>query len=100
MALNADVAQMLTGASQMEAIGQDVLASLGRYVTMNQNLTGSGFIGNAALASMSTTEDVANTGRQVSARFQNVVDTIKRSAHQYAETDAQNRAALGGVVGA
>lgn len=97
MALNADTAQMLAGAGQMHNIQQEVMAALGRYVTMNQNLTGTGFSGNAALASMSTTEDVNRTGQQVNTRFQNVIDMMKRSAHQYAETDAQNRAALGSI---
>ena len=97
MALNADVAQMLSGASQMENIQQEVLAALGRYSTMNQNLTGTGFIGDAAMASMASTEDISNTGRQVSQRFQNCIDMMKRSAQQYQEVNAQNRAALGSI---
>jgi uncharacterized protein YukE len=97
MALNADVSVMMSGAGQMENIQQQVLEALGRYTTMNQNLTGTGFIGDAALASMASVEDIANTGRQVSQRFQNVIDMIKRSGQQYAEVNAQNRAALGAI---
>lgn len=98
MALNADVAQMLSGASQLSNIQQEVMSALGRYVTMNQNLTGTGFSGDAALASMSTTEDINRTGQQVNQRFQAVIDMMKRSAHQYGETNAQNRASFGNVV--
>ncbi|BDN85416.1 MULTISPECIES: hypothetical protein [Mycobacterium ulcerans group] len=97
MALNADVAQMLSGAGQLDNIKQEVLAALGRYVTMNQNLTGTGFAGTAALASMATTEDINRTGQQVNQRFGNVIDMMRRSAQQYQETNAQNRAALGSV---
>ncbi|KEP38787.1 hypothetical protein LAUMK4_05752 [Mycobacterium persicum] len=97
MALNADVAQMLNGAQTLATIQSDVLSALGRYVTMNQNLTGTGFSGDAALASMATTEDINRTGQQVNDRFQNVINMMKRSAHQYAETNAQNRAALGSI---
>lgn len=97
MAFNTDSTQMMTGAAQMENIVNEVLAALGRYVTMNQNLTGAGFIGDAAMASMATTEDINNTGRQVSQRFQNVIDMMKRSAQQYAEMNNQNRAALGNI---
>lgn len=97
MALNADVAQLLSGASRMEQIQQDVLGSLGRYVTMNQNLTGTGFIGDAAMASMVSTEDISNTGRQVATRFENCIAMIKRSAQQYQEVNAQNKAALGSI---
>ncbi|ULP45410.1 hypothetical protein [Mycobacterium lentiflavum] len=96
--MNADVAQMLTGASQMTNIQQEVLTALGRYVTMNQNLTGTGFSGDAALASMATTEDINRTGQQVSQRFQSVIDMMKSSAHQYQQVNEQNRAALGSVV--
>ena len=45
MALNTDTARLMSGAAQMETIGNDVLGALGRYVAMNQNLTGAGFIG-------------------------------------------------------
>jgi hypothetical protein len=97
MALNADVAQMASGASQMENIQQEVLAALGRYQTLNQNLTGTGFVGDAALASMASVEDINNTGRQVGQRFQNCIDMMKRSAQHYHEVNAQNRAALGSI---
>lgn len=97
MALNTDTARLMSGAAQMETIGNDALGALGRYVAMNQNLTGSGFIGNAALASLATTEDVATTGRQVSARFQAVCDMIKRSAQEYEHMNEQNRAALSNI---
>nr|VTP02299.1 Proteins of 100 residues with WXG [Mycobacterium riyadhense] len=95
--LNTDHAQMMSAAAQMDNIASEVLAALGRYGTMNQNLTGSGFIGDAAMASMASTEDIQNTGHQVSARFQSVIDMIKRSAHQYQEVNNQNRAALSNI---
>lgn len=96
-ALNADWTQLLSAASQMRTIAGDVLSALGRYSMMNQNLTGTGFIGDAAMASMATTEDIHNTGRQVSQRFESVIETMEASAHQYQEMNNQNRAALGNI---
>ncbi|MCW2687528.1 MAG: hypothetical protein JWR37_2418, partial [Mycobacterium sp.] len=100
MALNTDVNQMNTGAGQLENILQDVLSSLARYETMNQNLTGTGFIGDAAMMSMRTTGDVAQTGKQVSSRFEYCISTMRRSAAQYAQMNDANRAALGNVTSA
>jgi len=97
MALNTDIAQMNSGAGQLENILQDVLSSLGRYETMNQNLTGTGFIGDAAMMSLKTTGDVAQTGRQVSTRFDYCISTMRRSAAQYAHMNDANRAALGNI---
>ncbi|MBY0442805.1 MAG: hypothetical protein K2Q25_11845 [Mycobacteriaceae bacterium] len=97
MALNTDTARLMSGAAQMETIGNDVLGALGRYVAMNQNLTGTGFAGNAALASLATSEDVATTGRQVGARFQAVIDMIKRSAQEYEHMNEQNRSTLSNI---
>lgn len=96
--LNADVAQLGAAATALDSVCGEVLTSLGRYVTMNQNLTGTSFSGTAALASMATTEDINNTGRQVSERFQSVINMIKRSGQEYQAMEDANRAALGGVT--
>lgn len=94
MALNADVAVMQGAAQQLGDIRDEVVTALGRYVTMNQNLTGAGFAGNAALASLASTEDIARTGQQVTVRFGNVISEIQKSAQRYDQEDAANRAAL------
>ena len=96
-ALSTDAAQMLTAANQMQTIADNVLAGLQKYVTMNQDLMGVGFGGDAAMASMGTTENINNTGRQVQLRFQNVIDTIKKSAHSYTAMNDANRAALSNI---
>ncbi|MGV7254560.1 hypothetical protein PJI20_10235 [Mycobacterium kansasii] len=97
MAFQTDSSRMLTAAGQLDTILQDVLGSLGRYVTMNQNLTGPGLDGTAALASLATTEDIATTGKQVSARFQSVIDMMRRGASEYQNMNEQNRAALSNI---
>lgn len=99
MALNADTSQMLTAAGQLSNIKDEVLAALGRYQTMNQNLHGAGFDGDASLASLNSTEQIRHTGQQVSTRFENCINMMKTGAHQYAESNAQNRANLGAVSG-
>ncbi|EPZ18783.1 hypothetical protein [Mycobacteroides abscessus] len=98
MALNTETARMNSAAAQLEGIKQEVLAGLGQYVSRNQNLTGGGFAGTAATTSLTTTEDVANTGRQVSERFQMVIDQMRKGAHHYDQVNDQNRAALANVA--
>jgi len=97
MALNTDTERMLEAASRLEGIRDEVLSSLGRYMATNQDLTASGFQGMAALASMRTTEDISTTGKQVSARFQQCIDQIRGSAHQYSQMNEQNAAQLGNI---
>src|SRR5271166_5703411 len=97
MALNADVAQMLSAAGQLKNIQSEVLSSLARYQTMNQNLHGAGFDGDASLASLNSVEQIRHTGQQVSTRFENTIHMMERAAQQYAHTNDQNRAALGNV---
>lgn len=97
MALNTDVTAMLNGAARMEQIAQDVLGGFGRYMSMNQDLTATGFQGDAAIASLTTTEDISNTGRQVSARFQACIDMMKQSAAEYQRMNDENRTALSQV---
>jgi uncharacterized protein YukE len=98
MALSTDTKRMLEAASQLESIRNEVMSSLGRYMTMNQDLTSGPFTGSAALASMRTTGDISTTGKQVSARFQACIDQIRASAHQYAQMNEQNAANLGGIA--
>lgn len=97
MALNADTAQMLSAAGQLKNIQTEVLTALGRYQTMNQNLHGAGFDGDASLASLNSTEQIRHTGQQVSTKFENVIHMMERGAQQYQETNAQNRANLGSI---
>lgn len=99
-ALNTDTGVMLEGARQLGNIHLDLMASLQRYQTMNQNLTSSGFQGDAAIQSMATTEDIRRTGTQVTTRFETVINTIKTSAAQYDSTNQQNRNTIGQVTGA
>lgn len=99
-ALTTDSAQMLTGANQMQHIADNVLQGLSKYLTMNQDLGGVAFGGDAYLASMNTTENIQNTGKQVQMRFQNVIDTIKTSAHQYSAMNQDNRANLSNIQSA
>lgn len=98
MALSTDTERMLEAAARLESIRDEVVSSLGRYMQMNQDLTSGPFSGAAALASMRTTEDIAVTGKQVSARFQACIDQIRASAHQYAQMNEQNAAQLGNIA--
>jgi uncharacterized protein YukE len=98
MALLTDTERMLEAASRLDSVRNEVMSALGRYMTMNQDLTGGPFSGSAALASMRTTEDISTTGKQVSARFQACIDQIRASAHQYAQMNEQNAANLGGIA--
>jgi uncharacterized protein YukE len=99
-ALNTDTGVMLEGARQLANIHMDLMSSLQRYQTMNQNLTSSGFQGDAAIQSMTTTEDIRRTGTQVTTRFETVINTIKSSAAQYDSTNQHNRNIIGQVAGA
>lgn len=84
-------------AATLDRVRNDVLAGLANYESMNQNLNGTGFIGTASMASLHTTADVATTGRQVSQRFQSVIDQINAGAAQYEAANDANRAALSNV---
>ena len=64
MALNADVAQMLSAAGQLKNIQTEVLTALGRYQTMNVNLHGTGFDGDASLASLNSVEQIRAYGHR------------------------------------
>lgn len=95
--LNTDASRMLQVASTLDRVKQDVLAGLGTYVNKNQDLNGTGFSGSASIQSVSTSVEVSNTGKQVSARFDMVIDQIRKGSAQYGHTNDQNRAALAQV---
>lgn len=97
MALNVDTAQMLSAAAQLKNIQTEVLSALGRYQTMNQNLHGAGFDGDASLASLGSVEQIRHTGQQVSTRFENCIHMMERAAQQYAHANDQNRANLSSI---
>ncbi len=97
MALNTEADRMYAAANQLDQIKQDVVSALGRYLTMNQNLTGPGMNGQAAFASLATTEDIHQTGNQVGARFDHVIQMIRKGAHDYQTMDEQNRARLANI---
>jgi hypothetical protein len=96
--LNTDSAKLRAAASQLDGIKNETLQSLGRYLTMNQDLTGGAFGGNAALASLRTTEDVGNTGRNVSARFDSVISAMQQGAAEYDRIEAENQANIASVA--
>ena len=96
--LNTDSAKLRTAASELDRIKNDTLQGLGRYMTMNSDLTGGGFGGNAALASLRTTEDVATTGRNVSARFDSVITAMNSGAAEYDRVEAENQANIASVA--
>jgi hypothetical protein len=97
MQVNLDPGRVLQAASALERIGQDTLAGLSRYVTMNQNLNGTGFSGIASLASVNTSVDVSHTGQQVSQRFQATVDQMRKAVMHYNQTNHDNASALTSV---
>ncbi|HME48073.1 hypothetical protein [Mycobacterium sp.] len=97
MALNTEAEAMYAAANQLDQIKQDVVNALGQYLTMNQNLTGPGLNGTAATASLATSEDITNTGRQVGARFDHVIQMMRKGAHDYQSMDEQNRARLANI---
>lgn len=97
MTLNVDPGRVLQAASALEGIGNDVVASLSKYVTMNQSLNGTGFSGIAALMSVNTSTDVAHTGTQVHNRFQATIDQMRKGVAQYTQVNQDNASALGSV---
>jgi hypothetical protein len=97
---NTDTDRMLEAANALDNIRNEVLAELQRYVGTNQDLTGSAFLGLAAGASMRTTEDIATTGKTVSERFNACITAMRSSAHQYAQMNQDNAAALGNIQSA
>jgi hypothetical protein len=99
VALNTAASRMRHVAATLDRVRNDVLAGLGNYEVMNQNLNGTGFIGTASLASLNTTAEVANTGRQVSQRFEAVINQINAGAAKYESANEHNRAALSNVGG-
>lgn len=96
--LNTDSAKLRAAATQLDGIKNDTLQGLGRYLTMNQDLTGGGFGGNAAMASLRTTEDVGSTGRNVAARFDSVISAMQQGAAEYDRIEAENQANIASVA--
>jgi hypothetical protein len=96
--LNTDSAKLRAAANQLDQIKNDTLQGLSRYLTMNQDLTGGAFGGNAAVASLRTTEDVATTGRNVSARFDSVISAMQQGAAEYDRIEAENQAHVASVA--
>lgn len=94
---NTDSTKLRTAASQLDEIKAQTLNALGRYVTMNQDLGGSAFVGIASVASLKTTEEVATTGRNVSSRFEQVIQAMQFGANEYDRIEAENQANLSGV---
>lgn len=97
MTLNVDPGRVLQAAAALESIGNDVVANLNRYVTMNQNLNGSGFSGIASLASVNTATDVSHTGTTVHTRFQATIDQMRKGVAQYNQINQDNASSLTSV---
>ncbi|KUH91824.1 hypothetical protein AU187_04150 [Mycobacterium sp. IS-1556] len=93
-----DSTKLRNAASSLDEIKNQTLNALGRYVTMNQDLGGSAFVGVASVASMKTTEEVATTGRNVSARFDQVIQAMQIGANEYDRVEAENQANLSSVA--
>lgn len=93
-----DSTKLRNSASQLDEIKNQTLNALGRYMTMNQDLGGSAFVGIASVASMKTTEEVATTGRNVSARFDQVIQAMHTGANEYDRVEAENQAKLSSVA--
>lgn len=93
-----DSTKLRNAASSLDEIRHQTLNALGRYVTMNQDLGGSGFIGVASVASMKTSEEVATTGRNVSSRFDQVIQSMIIGAKEYDRIEAENQAKLSSVA--
>lgn len=93
-----DSTKLRNAASQLDEIKSQTLNALGRYVTMNQDLGAAGFVGIASLASMKTTEEVATTGRNVSSRFDQVIQNMQIGANEYDRVEAENQAHLASVA--
>lgn len=95
---NTDSTKLRGTAAALEEIKNQTLNSLGRYVTMNQDLGSGAFSGIASLASMRTTEEVASTGRNVSARFDQVIQAMQIGANEYDRIESENQAKLSSVA--
>ncbi len=93
-----DSTKLRNSAASLDEIKNQTLNALGRYVTMNQDLGGSAFVGVASVASMKTTEEVATTGRNVSARFDQVIQAMQIGANEYDRVEAENQAKLASVA--
>jgi hypothetical protein len=93
-----DSTKLRNSASSLDEIKNQTLNALGRYMTMNQDLGGSAFVGIASVASMKTTEEVATTGRNVSARFDQVIQAMQIGANEYDRVEAENQAKLSSVA--
>lgn len=92
-----DSTKLRNAASSLDEIKNQTLAGLGRYITMNQDLGSSGFVGIASVASMKTSEEVATTGRNVSSRFDQVIQAMHIGASEYDRIEAENQAKLSSV---
>lgn len=97
MAFQTDSAKLRAVAAQLDDIKTETLNALGRYMTMNQDLGGSAFVGLASVASLKTTEDVATTGRNVSARFDQVIQALRTGADEYDRVEHENQSSLSGI---
>ncbi|AFM20208.1 hypothetical protein Mycch_5543 (plasmid) [Mycolicibacterium chubuense NBB4] len=97
MAFQTDSAKLRAVATQLDDIKNETLNALGRYMSMNQDLNGSAFIGLASVASLKTTEDVATTGRNVSARFDQVIQALRTGADEYDRVEHENQSSLSSV---
>lgn len=93
-----DSTRLRNAASSLDEIKNQTLNALGRYITMNQDLGASGFVGIASVASMRTTEEVATTGRNVSSRFDQVIQNMQIGANEYDRIEAENQAKLSSVA--
>jgi uncharacterized protein YukE len=97
MAFQTDSAKLRAVATQLDDIKSETLNALGRYMSMNQDLGGSAFVGLASVASLKTTEDVATTGRNVSARFDQVIQALRTGADEYDRVEDENRNTLSSI---
>ncbi|WP_146212922.1 hypothetical protein [Mycolicibacterium mucogenicum] len=98
MTVNIDPGRVLQAAAALDRIGQDTMTGLSRYVTMNQNLNGTGFNGIASLASVNTSVDVSHTGQQVHQRFTATTDQMRKAVAHYKQTNHDNASALTSVA--
>jgi hypothetical protein len=94
----ADSTKLRNAASQLDEIKNQTLNALGRYMTMNQDLGSSGFVGIASVASMKTTEEVATSGRNVSARFDQVINALNSTAAEQDRIEGENQQQLASIA--
>jgi len=97
MAFQTDSTKMRAAAARLDEIKNETLNALGRYGSMNQDLAGSAFQGLASVASLKTTEDVATTGRNVSARFEQVIQALRAGADEYDRVEHENQTSLSSI---